>query len=333
MLVKNLICLVFRGLPASPDQDVQLPVIMPTLARGKLLIMETPTASNTPTRAPWGRADRKRLFLWLVIAFPVPIALGFAFHLVGKNDGVMSVPKELPFKAMAAFFVALATWIVSRMEKRPLADYGIPARQALGKRFWEGTVWGFAMLSAIPLILCLPGHFRIDSRALTGNAALRSALGWGAVFLAVSLGEELAFRGYLLFMVARQRRFWPAAIVMSLAFGAAHLGNHGENVLGILQVVAIGLLFCLMIRRTGTLWFAIGFHAAWDWAETFFYGTPDSGLFGTGRLLNSSVHGPNWLTGGVAGPEGSIFAFVIIGVCAALIHFRFPEAIYPDRPA
>jgi hypothetical protein len=127
-------------------------------------------------------------------------------------------------------------------------------------------------------------------------------------------------------------RFWPAALFLSGIFGVAHLGNHGENVLGILQVVATGLLFCLMIRRTGNLWFAIGFHAAWDWAETFFYGTPDSGLLGVGRFLNSSVQGPNWLTGGSAGPEGSVFAFLIILVCAALIHFRFPNAIYPDRP-
>jgi hypothetical protein len=102
--------------------------------------------------------------------------------------------------------------------------------------------------------------------------------------------------------------------------------------LGILQVVVTGLLFCLMIRRTGSLWFAIGFHAAWDWAETFFYGTPDSGLLGVGRFLNSSVQGPNWLTGGSAGPEGSIFAMLILALCALLIHVRFPKAIYPDRP-
>ena len=64
----------------------------------------------------------------------------------------------------------------------------------------------------------------------------------------------------------------------------------------------------------------------------FFYGTPDGGLLGVGRFLNSSVQGPNWLTGGSAGPEGSIFAMVILLLCAGLIHFRFPKAIYPDRP-
>lgn len=127
-------------------------------------------------------------------------------------------------------------------------------------------------------------------------------------------------------------RFWRAALLISVVFGAAHLGNPGENVLGILQVVVTGLLFCLTIRRTGNLWFAVGFHAAWDWAETFFYGTPDSGLVGVGRFLNTSVRGPDWLSGGSAGPEGSVVALLVLLLFALLIHLRFPKAIYPDRP-
>ena len=188
------------------------------------------------------------------------------------------------------------------------------------------------MLSAIVLCLRLSAHFQIDSIALTGGALFRYALGWAAVFLAVSISEEMAFRGYWLFTFARRLRFWPAALFTSVIFGVAHLGNPGENFLGILQVVVTGLLFCLMIRRTGTLWFALGYHAAWDWAETFFYGTPDSGLIGVGHFLNTSSHGPHWLTGGSAGPEGSIFAFLVLFLCAFLIHLRFPNTIYPDRP-
>ena len=99
-----------------------------------------------------------------------------------------------------------------------------------------------------------------------------------------------------------------------------------------MEVLTTGLLFCLTIRRTGTLWFAVGFHAAWDWAKTFFYGTPDSGLLGVGRLLNTSVRGPNWLTAGSAGPEGSVLAFFVLTLCALLIHLRFPKTVYPDCP-
>ena len=205
-----------------------------------------------------------------------------------------------------AFFVALGTWVVARMEKRPLADYGIPPRGLFGIRFWEGLLWGFAMLSAIVLFLRATGDFQIDSVALNGPALLRYALGWGAVFVAVAINEEFAFRGYWLFIMARRLRFWRAALFLSAIFGMAHLLNPGENAFGILQVVVIGLLFCLTIRRTGTLWFAVGFHAAWDWTETFFYGTPDSGLVGVGHYLNTSVNGSKWITGGSAGPEGSV---------------------------
>ncbi|MGA2745357.1 MAG: type II CAAX endopeptidase family protein [Candidatus Sulfotelmatobacter sp.] len=282
-------------------------------------------------KSSW-RNDRIRLLIWAGIAF-APLALILGLHLGGKrNNSVLTVETELPIKAAAAFFVWLATWVVSRVEKRSLADYGIPPGQAFGKRFWEGAVWGFAMLSAILLAQWGSGHFQIDSVGLAGGAVLRWGLAWGVTFLAVSLHEELAFRGYWLFTMSRRIRFWPAALFLSAVFGAAHLGNHGENVLGILQVVVTGLLFCLMIRRTGNLWFAIGFHAAWDWAETFFYGTPDSGLLGVGRFLNTSVHGANWITGGSAGPEGSIFAMVVLVMCAGLVHLRFPRAVYPDRP-
>ncbi len=292
--------------------------------------------STAPAEHPkgWARNDRIRLFTWAAIAFGLPAVLVFGLHFAGGvNSSVLTVQRELPVKALMVFFVALATWIMSRIEKRPLDDYGLPLRTAFGARFWEGTVWGFAMLSAILLVLRFSGHFQIDSVALTGTEDLRWGLVWGVTFLAVSLNEELAFRGYWLFAMSRRLRFWPSALFLSAIFAGAHLGNHGENILGILQVVGTGLLFCLMIRRTGTLWFAIGFHAAWDWAETFFYGTPDSGLLGVGRLLNTSVRGPNWLTGGSAGPEGSIYALVILLLCAALIHVRFPTAIYPDRPA
>jgi uncharacterized protein len=296
------------------------------------MVNQPPDVSPTPP--PWGRHERNRLLLWAAIGIVVPGLCIAAFHGVFKShEDAFSVKTELPVKATMAFFVVLATWIVSRMEKRPLDDYGLPLSQTFGRRFWEGCIWGFAMLSAIVLLLRATGHFQIDSVALTGGALFRYALGWAAAFLAVSISEELAFRGYWLFTFARRLRFWPAALFTSAIFGVAHLGNPGENFLGILQVVVTGLLFCLMIRRTGTLWFALGFHAAWDWAETFFYGTPDSGLIGVGHYLNTSSHGPNWLTGGSAGPEGSIFAFLVLFLCALLIHLRFPKPIYPDRPA
>ena len=289
----------------------------------------------TPLVQPqtWGRMDRNRLLIWVGIAFLVPGACVYALHLEPDRGGsVLTVRSELPSKAIIAFFVVLSTWILSRTEKRPLDDYGMPPFQAFGERFWEGAAWGFATLSTILLVLHLLGHFQVDSMALTGSSVAWCAFEWAVTFLAVSLSEEFAFRGYWLFSFSRRLRFWPAALFISVVFGGAHLANQGENALGIVQVVVTGLFLSLTVRRTGTLWFAVGFHAAWDWAETFFYGTPDSGLLGAGRFLNSSVHGPDWLTGGEAGPEGSIIALFVLFLCALLIHIRFPNVIYPDRP-
>jgi membrane protease YdiL (CAAX protease family) len=93
-----------------------------------------------------------------------------------------------------------------------------------------------------------------------------------------------------------------------------HLKNDGEQWRGLLAAAFIGLFFCLTLRRTGNLWFAVGFHAAWDWGETFFYSVPDSGMVAPGHLLRSSLYGPDWVSGGSVGPEGSVLCLVVVAL-------------------
>src|SRR3974377_2389718 len=93
----------------------------------------------------------------------------------------------------------------------------------------------------------------------------------------------------------------------------------------------IGLFFCLTLRRTGTLWFAVGFHAAWDWGETFFYSVPDSGIsYPRQQLLASSLHGSPWLTGGSVGPEGSVLCLVLMAIAWIAFDRIYPKAVPPD---
>ena len=77
---------------------------------------------------------------------------------------------------------------------------------------------------------------------------------------------------------AESSGFWQAAWVTSTFFGFVHTGNGGENWIGIFAAGAIGFVFCVSVWLTGSAWWAIGAHAAWDWGETYFYGTPDSGV-------------------------------------------------------
>ena len=118
--------------------------------------------------------------------------------------------------------------------------------------------------------------------------------------------------------------FWPAAILLSLLFGRVHLENPGEGWVGAAGVVMIGLIFAFALRRTGNLWLVVGWHATFDFGETFLYSVPNSGIVFQGHLSNASLHGAKWLTGGTVGPEGSVFSFLTMGVLAIAIHFLFP---------
>ena len=110
--------------------------------------------------------------------------------------------------------------------------------------------------------------------------------------------------------------FWCAAWVTSTLFGFVHTGNGGENWIGIFAAAFIGFVFCVSVWLTGTAWWAIGCHAAWDWAETFFYGTADSGLAPQGHFLTTSPAGNALWSGGTDGPEGSL---LVLGVILLLL--------------
>jgi hypothetical protein len=110
--------------------------------------------------------------------------------------------------------------------------------------------------------------------------------------------------------------FWQAAWVTSTVFGYYHTTNGGENSTGIFAAAAIGFVFCVSIRVTGSAWWAIGCHAAWDWAETFFYGTADSGMQGRGHFLSATPAGNPLWSGGADGPEGSL---LVVGAILLLL--------------
>jgi len=231
---------------------------------------------------------------------------------------------EALFEFAGLVAAAVPAVILMRVEKRPWAAYGLPLRRAFGKVFWLGALWGFLGISVLIFSLYGLHDFTFGPIVLHGARVMKFAAYWAVMFLLVGLFEEFLFRGYTQFTLTRGIGFWPAAIILSTSFGLVHLGNEGELWTGALAAASIALFFCLTLRRTGSLWFAVGFHAAWDWGESFFYSVPDSGLPAPGHLLNSSLHGAVWLTGGSVGPEGSVLCFVVI----ALFWIGF-DRVYP----
>jgi len=235
-------------------------------------------------------------------------------------------------EAITLLFLCGAAVIMSKVEHRKFSEYGLPLRQALRKDFWIGSSMGFLAISGTLLTIFLLHGFRIAGLALHGAAIVSSLAGWGIAFLLAGLVEEFLFRGYIQYTLASGIGFWPAAFVTSALFGFGHFFNSNENVRGSATVVLFGLLLCLFLRRTGNLWCAVGFHLGYDWGQMF-YGVPDSGIVPYHNLLDSALSGPQWLTGGIVGPEASFLTPLALLVVAVIFSRHHREIRYQvQRP-
>ncbi len=241
-----------------------------------------------------------------------------------QHGGILTPQFQLLVEGAAVLTVSCAAGIMALIEKRSFAAYGLPRQGAFGRLFWQGVAGGLAFMTTEIVLIRAFGAYSFGTLALTGSALVRYALLWAFAFLLVALFEEFLFRGYSQFTLASGIGFWPAAVLLSAAFGAVHLANSGEGWAGALSVFSIGMFGCFTLRRTGSLWFMIGFHTAGDYAETFLYSTPDSGYLAEGHLLNSSFHGSKWITGGTIGPEGSVLAFIVVVLAFLLFHRVYP---------
>jgi membrane protease YdiL (CAAX protease family) len=234
-------------------------------------------------------------------------------------------------EAIALLFLCIAALVMSKLEHHKFSEYGLPLRLALRKDFWIGSLIGFLTISGTLLTMFLLRGFQVTGLALHGTAILSSLFAWGIAFLLAGLVEEFLFRGYVQYTLASGIGFWPAAFVMSGLFGFGHAFNSNENAVGSVAVVMFGLLLCLFLRRTGNLWCAVGFHLGYDWGQMF-YGVPDSGIVPYHNLLNSTLSGPKWLTGGMIGPEASVLTPMALLV-VALVFSRYYREIRYSNPA
>jgi membrane protease YdiL (CAAX protease family) len=236
----------------------------------------------------------------------------------------------------------LSTFALSLIERRSFTVYGINLRSL--PDLLPGALTGLVSLSLLVFILRALHLLVFDARLLFGRAAYASGASWLLACLCVGLMEEYLTRGFLQYTLTRSllnlgRRISPkharaaafslAALIMSLIFGAGHLNNAGENPMGLVMVFLAGILFSYSLWRTGSLWWAIGFHCTWDFAMNFLYGVPDSGTLSFGRLFQTHPVGPNLLSGGIDGPEGSVLVIPTLFLVYLILRFTTRQAPQP----
>jgi membrane protease YdiL (CAAX protease family) len=159
----------------------------------------------------------------------------------------------------------------------------------------------------------------------TGSALVLAALGWLGANICIGLAEEFFFRSYLLQTLWKSIGFWPGAIIIALAFTADHYRfKTGENIWDVITLMSLSLMMSYSVVRTGTLWFAVGFHIAFDYMQLFVIGTPNGAQVPQGRFLDVNFNGPSWLTGGMLGTEASFLMYPAIALAWLYIwwHYR-----------
>lgn len=240
----------------------------------------------------------------------------------------------------------LLSALMALVEHRSLAVFGLGGDHPL-RRCLTGALWGFLLMSLLVTTLRAFHLLAFDRRLDQGP----SIPYWAALqlfaFLLVGLTEEYTMRGYLQFTLtrglvslghrispahARTLAFWIAAVFTSALFFYLHTHNAGENWLGLLAVFLAGVVFVFALWRTGSLWWGIGFHTAWDWSQSFLYGVPDSGALMQGRLFATHATGNRLLSGGSVGPEGSLFCIPVFLLTLLIILKSNPGPQPPLEP-
>ena len=296
-------------------------------------------------RAIWG------VSLFLAIFEALHYCIHPIVRMLSSSSGTVGLifPRSLFTYELAALLCALgATWMMAWVEKRPFSAYGFSRQRSL-RNFCAGLAWGVALLSLLIVLLRATGLLVFDARLLFGGSIVRYGFIWLVGFLLVGVVEELLSRGYLQFTLTRGLSeiyrwlfptspantlgFWTAALILSFAFGFGHRSNPGESPLGLLSAGLAGFLFCLSLWRTGSLWWAIGFHASWDWAQSFLFGVADSGVMFNGHLFATHTVGKPYLSGGLTGPEGSLFLLPVMLAGVGVILLTLPRTHFGYKPA
>lgn len=274
----------------------------------------------TPHSTPFFRRllvvlGKSILFVGLSVLFILLLAAPLSTMISGEQaDALASGNMQATppwvinlFYTVLLIGIMLSLFVVRRLvSKQPLASAGFGLRK-WPSEFGEGWLLGTILVAAGYLLLLLFGLADSHGQPFV----LSSFLGWLLLFIIQPLVEEIMFRGYLMSLLGRYFNLKVALVVSSFAFALVHADNDGFSIIGFVTITLAGFLFGLLYMKTGQLWLATGMHAAWNFTQGVVLGFPTSGIK-TYAIMGTTTSGPDWLSGGPFGYEGSILAVLLI---------------------
>ncbi len=295
--------------PSSTEigEQIHAAVVIPDATRDGLLRRIFVGAQDT--RAGW-RMLIFAVLVGLMIAVSGPLQRRIADRL---PEGFSPWDPILVFAPQVAILLIAAS-LMGHFEHRSLADYGLPFRRMLGKQFWTGALWGFAMFSLVIVMLAVVHNYLFGTVALSPLNAVRYGFQWAVACFIQACFIESCYRGYMQFTLTSGLGFWPAAAITCLLDAVASKGHWGD--IGFYVLMAFFLSVAL--RHTGNLWFGIGWNTAYLWSWNFFYSLPNHGVRGTGHLMNSRMSF-NWM---------NLLSVIVIYAAIVLLAKMYPEVMY-----
>lgn len=246
---------------------------------------------------------------------------------------------------LVSVLLVLGAWRLLERKKVGALFHPVDEDARHGRALMLGLGVGLGAVIVVYLILLISGAVKPQFGFYAVDAGVVwIALGWVlASSVLAPLSEEVLYRGYWFQNLRRGWGLGVAAVVPGLLFGGIHLLNPDATLIGALNIALSGVLFVLGMVWFRSLWFAIGWHAGWNFCQFFLTGLPNSGfspedlgLAGT-TLLQSELTGPEWWTGGAFGMEGSpagtlvyVIVFVVLAVLWRKGHFSHEGAESTD---
>lgn len=214
----------------------------------------------------------------------------------------------------------IGIYIVHRLIFKRSYEFSGFGREKVFKQFVIGLLWSAAILSFGTIILLVFDY--LDIVGIEMNLSL--FLGFLLFFLIQSSFEELAVRSFLLSTIAHRSTIWIGILSSSAIFTLLHIGNANINALSLFNIFLAGLLLGVIYIRYGQIWAPIGLHAGWNFLQGSFFGYEVSGI-SVYSFIDTIETGPDLITGGKFGFEGSIIGCIMIMASTYWIWRSAPE--------
>ncbi|MDL2357463.1 MAG: CPBP family intramembrane metalloprotease [Pseudomonadota bacterium] len=274
--------------------------------------MTSTAAMAAPSHTRAARFFRHPLVRIVLAAFAIALAAGLAFSLAE------SAPKSARIAwphLLAAGAIVLTYWAYVRLfEARPMSEFGL--RDA-PRELAAGVAIGAAAVVTVLALLYAAGVYR-PVGLNPWSAAIVIPL---AEMVFVGVFEEVLCRAIIFRIVEQSLGSRAALAISALLFGLAHLPGNGLGPLAFVVAMVAGLVFSAAYMLTHRLWLCIGMHAAWNYTVGSIFSIAVSGHPAKGWVIGT-LTGPQWLTGGAYGVEGSAATLLVFGAIGVAMLWR-----------